>query len=165
MDPSNQSNPWSIRLRAFSNRPNRQIHLVAPPKTHARRPKNGARSPIWRFAFGRRRPESADVKLGSSMACDLGPLAPSTAKWRFRPSEKRQLAPFSVDSLTIFSWFLYGLAQPGANWRESDCKKRSSLSKHTRWRTPLWGDRFPNLLEAVQLGVCPGRSKEQLRSR
>jgi hypothetical protein len=38
-------------------------------------------------------PDSTDVRSGRLAVCDLAPSAPSTAKWRFRPSEK---PPFSA---------------------------------------------------------------------
>jgi hypothetical protein len=69
-------------------------------------------------------PDSTDVRSGRLAVCDLAPSAPSTAKWRFRPSKKRQLAPFSMTFLTIFLGFFCELAHEGANSREWGPEKR-----------------------------------------
>jgi hypothetical protein len=111
--------------RAPPNPHNRPIAPMAPLSVRAQGVKNGARWPIWRVAGGWRRPESTDVKSGSLAACDLGPPAPSPAKWRLRPSEKRHLAPFSAPSWPIFSRVFRELAHPGANGRECDSPTRS----------------------------------------
>jgi len=69
-------------------------------------------------------PDSTDVRSGRLAVCDLRPSAPRTAKWRFRLSKNRQLAPFSTTFLPIFSGFFCGLAHQGANWRERGREKR-----------------------------------------
>jgi hypothetical protein len=102
-----------------ANHPERSPHPAAKPL----RP-NGARFPIWRVTSGWRQVESIDVKPGNSAASDPRPPAPTTAKWRFKRSEKRHLAPFSTPFLSIFSEFFCELPDPGANWRESYAQKR-----------------------------------------
>ena len=109
--------PRGLPKPAPQNPHNRQIAPVAPRRFVPQSVKNGARSPIWRVAGGWRQPASTNVKAGRLASCDPGPSAPSTAKWRFRPSEMRHfppcLCPFSPS-------FLRERSQPGANWRESD---------------------------------------------
>jgi len=80
-------------------------------------------------------PDATDLRSGRLAGCDLAPSAPATAKWRFRPSKKRHLAPFSITFLRIFSGFFRELAHRGANWRacgpetvRSVTRKRSILN-------------------------------------
>jgi hypothetical protein len=86
--------------------------------------KNGARFRNGGVTGGWGQGESTDVIFGRLATCDSGPPAPSTEKWRFEPSEKRQLAPFSGRLLAIFSEFFDELVQEGANGREIDAQKR-----------------------------------------
>src|SRR5271166_2569846 len=69
--------------------------------------KNGAPLPIHGSGGGLRRPDSTDVRFGRLAVCDLEPLAPGTANWRFRPSKERHLAPLSATFLPIFSEILH----------------------------------------------------------
>jgi hypothetical protein len=107
--------------------------IVKSRRSHSRRflalrRKNGARLPKWRVAGGWRLAEFVDVKFGSSAASDPGPLAPSAAKWRFKPLEKRHLAPFFTPKLAIFSEFFCELFDLGANWRDFDPKSAEMSS-------------------------------------
>jgi len=69
-------------------------------------------------------PDSTDVRSGRLAGCDLAPSAPDTAKWRFRPSKNRHLAPFSITFLTVFSGFFCELSHQGANGRDCSPEKR-----------------------------------------
>jgi hypothetical protein len=90
--------------------------------------KSGARMPIWRITGGWGQAEITDVKFGSSAACDPGQAAPSRAKRRSRPSEKRQLPPLSVPILPIFSGFFCEPGREGANWRGFGSQKRRGVA-------------------------------------
>jgi hypothetical protein len=76
--------------------------------------KNGAPSPMRRFGGGSMEPGLIDVRSGRTVVCDRAPSAPSTAKWRFRPSQKRHFAPFFTTFLMIFSGFFFEPARQGA---------------------------------------------------
>ena len=54
--------------------------------------KNGAQLEIGGVGGGSMEPGSTDVRSGRTAVCDRAPSAPSTAKWRFRPSKKRHSA-------------------------------------------------------------------------
>jgi len=97
--------------------------------------KNGAPSPIRWASGGPRQPDSADVWSGRLTACDPPQSAPGTTKWRFRPSKKRHLSPFSTPFLPIFSGFFPERSDQGANLREFDAEKRSSGTTPIRART------------------------------
>ncbi len=107
----------SGRLDAVRTGESRRPH---PRHLEAQGGKNGARSPICRAGRGWRRLEFADVKPGPSLACDRGPTAANTAKWRFRPLIMRHSAPVSASFLPIFSRFFCEPGHQGANRRECD---------------------------------------------
>jgi hypothetical protein len=69
-------------------------------------------------------PDSTDVTSGRLTVCDLAPSTTSTAKWRFRPSKNRHLAPFSTTFLAIFSVFFCEHSHQGTKWRECGPEKR-----------------------------------------
>jgi hypothetical protein len=91
---------------------------------HSQQTKNGAHVPIWRVAGGPRQSEYREVTVASLGVCDPGPVALGMAKMALWPSEKRQLPPFFVPILPIFSGFFCELGDQGANWRRSDPEKR-----------------------------------------
>jgi len=70
--------------------------------------------------------DSAGVRSGRLAFCDRARSAPSTPKWRLRPSKKRHLSPFPTTFLMIFAGLFRELADQGANWREFDPEKRGS---------------------------------------
>jgi len=68
--------------------------------------------------------DSTGVRSGRLAVSDLARSAPSTPKWRLRPSKKRHFSPFPTTFLMIFAGFFSELAGPGANWRECGPEKR-----------------------------------------
>ena len=64
--------------------------------------KNGAPLPIPRPEGGSMEADSTDVRPGRLAVCDVAPSAPSTAKWRFRPSEKPSLTAIFRDFFDDF---------------------------------------------------------------
>ncbi len=67
--------------------------------------KNGASLSIWRSR--RRAPQSGfvNVRSGTRPCCNRVQSAGRTQKWRFCPSKKRHLAPFSATFSSIFPVF------------------------------------------------------------
>ena len=78
-------------------------------------------------------PDSTDVRSGRLAVCDLAPSAPSTAKWRFRPSEKPPFSAISTTFSTIFTGFFCELAHQGANWPECGPEKRQFFEPRANW--------------------------------
>jgi len=76
--------------------------------------KSGAMLVIGAVGGGSMEWGSADVRSGRTAGCDRASSAPSTAKWRLRPSKKRHLAPFCTPFLMIFCGFFSKLARRGA---------------------------------------------------
>jgi len=68
--------------------------------------------------------DSTGVRSGRLEVSDLARSAPSTPKWRLKPSKKRHLSPFPTTFLMIFAGFFAELAGQGANWRECGPEKR-----------------------------------------
>ena len=91
--------------------------------------KNGAPLPIGGAKGGSMQPDSTDVRSGRLAVYDLARSAPSTAKWRFRPSEKPSFSAISTTFSTIFTGFFCEPAHQGANWRECGPEKRQ-FSNH-----------------------------------
>ena len=67
--------------------------------------KNVAPLPMWRTGGCSMQPCSTDVRSYRLDVSNLVPPEERTAKWRFGPSKKRHLPPFSTTFSTIFPGF------------------------------------------------------------
>jgi hypothetical protein len=105
--------------------------------------KNGAPLPIGGAKGGSMQPDSTDVRSGRLAVCDLAPSAPSTAKWRFRPSEK---PPFSAIFHDFFDDFHRVFLRA--------CPSGRQLARMRRRKAPVFEPRA-NWVRAAILNELP----------
>ena len=132
---NSQQSPGSPKeqpARGTPQPPDKIGPIVKSTRCFVLRPvKNGAPLPIWRSRRRARQPGSANVRSGRRACCNRLQSARSTAKWRFCPSKKRHLAPFSATFSSIFPVFFQLAFSEWRFGREFDLEMaRAMVDRH-----------------------------------